>query len=157
MKAIIAGVLITFLLVATAVAGEFGPPELQGNVGQFSLGVGTWLDRSKMRLSGDHLGDRSRQYYLQSDYTFHKDWEIYGRPGSADQRLYSHDLEQRFTDGGEVFGTLGFKGVFFREGNFALGPFVEGSMYGEHNGRLPEPVGCERRSLGAVQDTGGEP
>jgi hypothetical protein len=133
MKGIIAVVLITLIFVATASAGEFGPPEPLGNVGQFSLGVGTWLDRSKMS-DGDRLGDRSRQYYVQGDYTFLKDWEVYGRLGSADQRLYSHDLQQRFTDGGEVFGTIGFKGVFFRQGNFALGPFIEGSMYGDHNG-----------------------
>jgi hypothetical protein len=134
MKGIIAGVLITFVFVAAASAGEFGPPEPLGNVGQFSLGVGTWLDRSKMSLDGDRLGDRSSQYYLQGDYTFLKDWEAYGRLGSADQRLYSHDLQQRFTDGGDVFGTVGFKGVFFRQGNFALGPFIEGSMYGDHSG-----------------------
>ncbi|MGD0663018.1 MAG: hypothetical protein ABSD38_33640 [Syntrophorhabdales bacterium] len=134
MKGIIVSVLITFVFVATAFAGEFGPPEPLGNVGQFTLGTGVWEDRSKMSLDGDHLGDRSSQYYLQGDYTFLKDWEVYGRLGSADQRLYSHDLQQRFTDGGDVFGTIGFKGVFFRQGNFALGTFVEGSLYGDHNG-----------------------
>ena len=134
MKGIIVGVLVSFVFVAAASAGEFGAPEPLGNAGQFSLGVGTWLDRSRMSLDGDRLGDRSAQYYLQGDYTFIKDWEVYGRVGSADQRLYSHDLQERFTDGGEAFGTLGFKGVFFRQGNFAVGPFIEGSLYGDHSG-----------------------
>ncbi len=134
MKGIILGVLMVFVFAGAAFAGEFGPPEPLGNVGQFSLGAGAWLDRSRMSLDGDRLGDRSAQYYLQGDYTFVKDWEVYGRLGSADQRLYSHDLQQRFIDGGEAFGTLGFKGVFFRQGNFALGPFIEGSMYGDHSG-----------------------
>jgi len=134
MKSIISGILMVFVLVATAMAGEFGPPEPLAGVGQFSLGVGAWADRSRMSLDGDHLGDRSAQYYLQGDYTFIKDWEVYGRMGSADQTLYSHDLQERFTDGGEIFGTLGLKGVFFRQGNFALGPFIEGSLYGDHSG-----------------------
>ena len=134
MKGVMLGILMVFVLVAAASAGEFGPPEPLGNAGQFSLGVGTWFDRSRLSLDGDSLGDRSAQYYLQGDYTFLKDWEVYGRVGSADQRLYSHDLDQRFTDGGEVFGSLGFKGVFFRQGDFAVGPFIEGSMYGNHSG-----------------------
>jgi len=134
MKGFILGVVMVFVLVAAASAGEYGPPEPLGNAGEFSLGVGTWLDRSRMNLDGDRLGDRSAQYYLQGDYTFIKDWEVYGRVGSANQRLYSHDMQERFTDGGEAFGTLGFKGVFFREGNFAVGPFIEGSMYGDHSG-----------------------
>ena len=36
--------------------------------------------------------------------------------------------------GGQIFGTLGFKGVLLKQGNFALGPFIEGSMYGDHDG-----------------------
>lgn len=134
MKGIIFGILTIFVLAALATAAEFGPPEPLGGAGQFSLGLGAWVDRSGLSLDGDHLGDRSHQYYLQGDYSFLKDWEVYGRLGSADQTLFSHDLQQRFTDGGQVFGSLGFKGVFLREGNFALGPFIEGSMYGDHPG-----------------------
>lgn len=129
MKGIVVCVSVVFLFVAAASAGEFGPPEPQGDVGQFSLGAGVWLDRSEMTLDGDHLRDRSAQYYLQGDYTFLKDWEVYGRVGSADQSIYSQDLEERFTAVGRGFGTLGFKGVLFRQGNFAFGPFAEGTRY----------------------------
>ena len=129
MKGIIAGVLTIFVLCATASAGEFGPPEPQGSAGQFSLGVGAWLDRSEMSLDGDRLTDRSAQYYLQGDYAFLEDWDVYGRIGSADQSIDSRDLGERFSGGGQGFGTLGFKGVLFRQGGFAFGPFVEGTRY----------------------------
>ena len=120
---------MVFFFVTAASAGEFGPPEPQGEVGQFSLGAGVWLDRSEMGLDGDRLRDSSTQYYVQGDYTFFKDWEVYGRVGTANQSVYSRDLGESFTGGGRGFGTLGFKGVFFRQGSFALGPFVEGTRY----------------------------
>src|SRR5208337_573081 len=134
MKRMRGAVLVTVVMVmaGTAWAGEFGPPEPLGNVGTFSLGTGYWLDHSRMKLGDDRLGTRSNQYFLQGDYTFLKDWEVYARLGSADMIVHSHDTDQRFSDSGEAYGTLGFKGVLYRYKNFAVGPFLEGSWYGDH-------------------------
>jgi len=129
LRGIVGCVLMVLFFVTAAWAGEFGPPEPQGEAGQFSLGAGVWLDRSEMRLDGDRLKDTSTQYYVQGDWALIKDWEVYGRLGTANQSIYSHDLRESFFGGGRGFGTLGFKGVLFRQGNFALGPFVEGTRY----------------------------
>jgi hypothetical protein len=131
MKGIIAFVLMTLFIVSAASAGQFGPPEPMADTGKFSLGLGYWLDRTKMKLEGDHtLRERSNQYYLQGNYTFLKDWEVYGRLGAADLDLYRH---RDHSDGAEPYGTLGFKGVMYRYKNFAIGPFVDGSWYADHD------------------------
>ena len=134
MKGIVAVVVfVTIMIAATGWAGQFGPPEPMADPGKFSLGVGYWLDRSKMRLQGDYgLGTRSNQYYLQGSYSFLKDWEVYGRLGEADLRMYSSDTKQHFSDGVAPYGTLGFKGVVYRYKNFAIGPFLEESWYAGH-------------------------
>jgi hypothetical protein len=132
MKRVMGVVLATMVIAGTAWAGEFGPAEPLGGVGTFSLGTGYWLDHSPMKLSDDRLGTRSDQYFLQGDYTFLKDWEVYGRIGSADMIVHSLDTQQHFSDSGEAYGTLGLKGVLYRYNNFAVGPFIEGSWYGDH-------------------------
>jgi len=134
MKSIIGVILVALLFVGTAFAGEFGPPEPLADPGKVSLGIGYWLDRTKMKQDADHLGTRSNQYYLQGTYTLLKDWEIYGRLGGADMVVHSHDTDQHFSDSANVYGTLGFKGVVYRYGNFAIGPFIEGSWYGNYKG-----------------------
>ena len=132
MKSIIATVLAVLFIVSAVSAGQFGPPEPMADIGKFSLGLGHWLDRTKMKQDDDRLGTRSNQYYLQGNYTFLKDWEVYGRLGGANMIVHSHDTQQRFSDSAEVYGTLGFKGVLYRYKNFAVGPFIEGSWYGDH-------------------------
>lgn len=134
MKSILGVIFVTLLFVGTAFAGEFGPPEPLADPGQFSFGAGYWLDRTKMEQGDDHLGTRSNEYYLQGTYTFLKDWEVYGRLGGADMRVYSHDTGQHFSDSANIYGTLGFKGVVYRSGNFAFGPFIDGSLYGNYAG-----------------------
>ncbi len=101
MKTHIGMILVTLLIAGTASAGQFGPPEPLADTGKVALGLGYWLDRSDMELSDRHLESRSNQYYVQGNYTFLKDWEVYGRLGGADEKSYSHDNEQRFSDSAE--------------------------------------------------------
>ncbi len=133
MKNFIGAVLLTLIIGTTVWAGEFGPPEPQADVGKFSLGLGYWTDRTPMK-DDDSLSLRSHQYYLQGDYSFLKDWEVYGRVGGADERIYDRDLSEHFTGDTQAYGTLGLKGVMYRNGNFAVGPFLEGSWYGNDPG-----------------------
>jgi hypothetical protein len=134
MKSLIWAIVGTLLIVGTASAGPFGPPEPLNDTGKFSLGLGYWFDKSKMELSDDHLSSKSNQYYVLGNYTFLKDWEVYGKLGGADEKMHSSDTWQRFSDGAEIFGTLGFKNMFYGNGNFGVGAFVEGSWYGDHRG-----------------------
>jgi len=134
MRSLTLVVLAILLLAGTASAGVFGPPEPLADPGKVSLDAGYFLDRTRMKQDDDRLGTRSNQYYLQGNYTFLKDWEVYGRIGGTDEVVHSRDTQQRIGDGANVFGSLGFKGVAYRSGNFAIGPFVEGSMYGDQGG-----------------------
>ena len=132
MKSFIGGLIVVLLIVSAASAGVFGPPEPLSDQGKVSVDMGYWLDRTGMKQDDDRLGTRSNQYYVQGNYTFLKDWEVYGRLGAADMTVHDRDTEQHFGAGPSAFGTLGFKGVLYRNGNFAFGPFVEGSLYGDH-------------------------
>jgi len=132
LKSFIGGLIVVLLIVSAASAGVFGPPEPLSDQGKFSLDMGYWLDRTGMKQDDDHLGTKSNQYYVQGNYTFLKDWEVYGGLGAADMIVHDHDTGQHFGAGPAAFGTLGFKGVLYRNGNFAFGPFVEGSLYGDH-------------------------
>jgi len=136
MKSIIGAILAVMIIVSAASAGEFGPPEPTAAPGKFSLGVGYWFDQSNMKLDSNHLlgtmTSKSNQYYLQGTYTFLKNWEVYGRFGAADQKL---DTDTRnYSDSAEPYGTLGFKGLAYQYKNFGIGPFVQGSWYGDHTG-----------------------
>jgi hypothetical protein len=131
MKSIIGIVLATLFIVSVASAGQFGPPEPMSDPGKFSLGLGYWLDQSKMKQEGDGtLRERSNQYYLQGNYTLLKDWEVYARLGAADLSLKNH---REHSGDPEAYGTVGFKGVLYRYKNFAIGPFVDGSWYADHD------------------------
>ncbi len=127
----ILAVLAVPLLLGTAFAGQFGPPEPQSDPGKFSLGLGYWWDGSKMKYDDRSVGVRSNQYYLQGNYSFSKDWEVYGRTGAADLTTSYHD-HHRSTSDPDIFGTVGLKGVVYRYRNFSVGPFIEGSWYGDH-------------------------
>ncbi|HVN22864.1 MAG TPA: hypothetical protein VMT71_02755, partial [Syntrophorhabdales bacterium] len=136
MKSIIGAILAVMIIVSAASAGEFGPPEPTAAPGKFSLGVGYWFDQPNMKLDSNHLlgtmTSKSNQYYLQGTYTFLKNWEVYGRFGAADQKL---DTDTRnYSDSAEPYGTLGFKGLAYQYKNFGIGPFVQGSWYGDHTG-----------------------
>ncbi len=135
MRNVLAVFLITVLFAGTAsAAGMFGPPEPLADPGKFSLDAGYMLDKTKMKQGDDRIGTRSNEYYLQGNYSFLKDWEVYGRLGGADMVAHSYDTQQRFGASPNIFGSLGFKGVAYRNGNFAFGPFAEGTMYGNYSG-----------------------
>ena len=131
MKSSIGVIFAVLFIVSVASAGQFGPAEPMADPGRFSLGIGRWLDRSQMTIGNDTQTWKSSQAYVQGNYTFLKDWETYGRLGGASLRI-DNDSGTDFRDRAQVFGTLGFKGVAYRYKNFAIGPFVEGSMYGDH-------------------------
>ena len=121
-------------MAGTASEAVFGPPEPLADQGKASLDAGYALDRTRLQEDGDRLGTRSNQYYLQGNYTFIKDWGVYGRLGASDMVIHSHETDQRFGDGAAAFGSLGVKGIVYRSGNFAVGPFIEGSLYGDRSG-----------------------
>jgi len=130
MKTSIGIAFVVLLIASVASAGQFGPPEPTADTGKFSVGMGYWLDRSEMRVDHDTLTAKSRQLYLQGDYTFIKDWEAYGRLGGASLKLDNDGAD--FRDRMRGYGTLGLKGVAYRYQNFAVGPFVESSLYRDH-------------------------
>ena len=136
MKSFIGSILAVIVIVSVASAGEFGPPEPTAAPGKFSVGAGYWFDQSSVKLDSNHLlgtmTSKSNQYYLQGTYTFLKDWEVYGRFGGADQKIDSD--ARNFSDSAEPYGTLGFKGLAYQYKNFGIGPFVQGSWYGDHTG-----------------------
>ncbi len=89
-------VIAIFVLTASAQAGNFGPPEPEAQAGNVSLGVGYFYSSDSLKPSDDSFVDQpnfwqkttfvQNQAYLQANYGFFKDWEVYGRLGGADLR-----------------------------------------------------------------------
>jgi hypothetical protein len=136
MRVLIGTILATALMAGTAAAAVFGPPEPLADAGKASVDAGYAFDRTRLKQDGDRLGTRSNQFYLQGDYTFIRDWGVYGRVGGSDMVVRDRDTHQRFGDGAAVFGSLGLKGLAYRGGKFGVGPFVEGSLYGDRSGMM---------------------
>jgi hypothetical protein len=135
--------LIIVLLTATAQAGQFGPPEPEAQAGKVSFGLGYFYSAETLKPSNDTYIDQpnfwqkstfvQNQAYIQGNYGFMKDWEIYGRLGGADLRsdeiFYYTNSKEDFRDNIQPFGTLGIRGVLYRSGIFAVGPFVQASYF----------------------------
>ena len=140
MKLLFAITLSIALLSASAFvvhAGQYGPADVTANAGQFSLGVGYFFSEQKFDTLTFDFGNvsvdvanpvlRSNQVYLEVDYGFAKNWEVYGRIGGADAKI----LNTNFNDTPSLFGTAGVRGVFFRQSGWTIGCFAQFNYYSD--------------------------
>jgi hypothetical protein len=135
--------LLSIALVLFAIgissAGQFGPAEPAAKEGGASIGIGYFNSESKMKSSdtGD-LIFKSNQVFLQGSYSFIKNWEAYGRIGGADMK----EKESGLKDGTKVFGSLGLRGLFYDDGLFSFGPFIQGNMYSTYTDTVTSSGGA---------------
>lgn len=124
--------LITLVLFATSIssAGQFGPAEPTAKEGKTSIGIGYFYSETKMKSADiEGLIFKSNQVYLQGSYSFVKNWEVYGRIGGADMK----EKESGLKDDVKTFGSLGVRGLFYDNGLFAFGPFIQGTLYSNYS------------------------
>jgi len=136
---VVAMFLVFFVAVATAHAGQFGPPEPTAKDGRLALGVGYFYSESKWSTSARNFTDvvaKQNQAYLQASYGFLKNFEGYARLGGANVKLsdaFTFNSPQDFNDSFKPFGTVGVKGVFNITSRLGIGPFVQGTLFSDYS------------------------
>jgi hypothetical protein len=143
-KAIVLVSVVVFgcLLLGIAQAGEFGATAPYTKQGQFSMALGySYLD-SKLKFDSSSVNGKSEQkfsqnqFYLEGGYGFVKDWEMFLRVGAADldaEGLFDlpGTATEDFSGSYKFFGTLGFRGEFYKTPSFGIGAFLQGSYFSD--------------------------
>jgi hypothetical protein len=137
MWVLILSLILCMSISSIAFAGDFGPIEPNAKPGTFSVGVGYFYHTSKWEPDkSEHFTDTKvlqNQVYLQLSYCVVKNLEFYLRGGGADFK--ANDFKANNTDisdfrkGMKPFGTAGIKAIVYDYEGFAIGPFVQGSLF----------------------------
>lgn len=130
------------LFLGTAQAGEFGASAPYTKEGQFSMALGYSYTDSKVKIDDTSVaGDSDQtftqnQFYLEGGYGIAKDWEMFLRLGAADLKAKGAFVDsslpggtEDFSSGYKFFGTLGFRGEFYKTPSFGIGAFLQGSYF----------------------------
>ena len=141
MKRLFAVAAVVVLLAASVgmlYAGQFGPAEPTAAAGKLSVGVGYFYSEEQFKSGSFNLGGvrvgfdefklRSNQAYAQLSYGFTKDFETYVRVGAADAKI----KDEGWGDTSKIYGTAGFRGVFYRQDWFSIGGFLQFSVYSDY-------------------------
>jgi hypothetical protein len=141
MKTLFAVATVVVLLAASVgvlYAGQFGPVEPTAAPGKVSLGVGYFyseqqfksgsFDLGGVRVGFDQFKLRSNQVYGQLSYGFTKNFETYIRVGAADAKL----KDEGWGDSSKIYGTAGFRGVFYGQDWFSIGAFLQFNLYSDY-------------------------
>lgn len=121
--------------VATA-GGLFGSPQtISKEAGGLNTAVGYRYHEDTFKGDTEHV-IRQNQIYSQAAYGSSDRWEIYGRIGMSDLKIFdaftSTDVstttyKDHFEENWKFFGTLGAKGFYPFNNIFGIGAFIQGS------------------------------
>ncbi len=125
--------LIVFLVCGSAFAGYFGAPQPTANENGFALGIGYFYSQNKWEPKDNTTGKDFKmirnEVFVQASGAS-KFVEGYLRIGGADFKLEeAKGPGDDFKDGSKLFGTVGAKAAFPITKYFAIGPFIQGSLY----------------------------
>ncbi|MEN6469189.1 MAG: hypothetical protein ABFD45_09605 [Smithella sp.] len=123
--------------VATA-GGLFGPPQtISKEAGGLNTAIAYRYHEDTFKGDTEHV-IRQNQIYSQVAYGASNRWEIYGRIGIADLKIFdaftSTDVltttsKDHFEENWKFFGTLGAKGFYPLNNIFGVGAFMQGSYH----------------------------
>jgi hypothetical protein len=131
--------LIIFAFAASAkAAGLFGPPQtVSKEAGGLNTSIGYYYHEDTFKNDNDHV-IRQNQIYTQVAYGAKNMWEVYGRLGVSDLKIFDafsssdsstttnkNNLEENW----KFFGTLGSKGFFPINKYFGVGAFIQGTYH----------------------------
>ena len=132
-------VLIIFVFNTSAKAGGlFGPPQtVSREAGGLNTAIGYFYHEDTFKNDTDRL-IRQNSIYSQVAYGAKNMWEIYGRIGVSDLKIFdvfsstddsttTNKLD--FEDNWKFFGTLGAKGFYPISKIFGIGAFVQGTYH----------------------------
>ncbi|PKN19346.1 MAG: hypothetical protein CVU71_07500 [Deltaproteobacteria bacterium HGW-Deltaproteobacteria-6] len=135
--AISALLILTVNPVAMA-GGLFGPPQtISKEAGGLNTAVGYRYHEDTFKGDTEHVV-RQNQIYSQAAYGSADRWEIYGRIGLSDLKMFdaftstdasTATYKNNFEENWKLFGTLGAKGFYPFNGIFGIGAFIQGSYH----------------------------
>lgn len=134
--AITAVLIILFISPAALAGGMFGPPQtVSRKAGGVNTAIGYRYAEDTFKNDRDYVV-RQNQIYSQAAYGASDRWEIYGRIGISDLKIFdafssTHVLttssKDHFEENWKFFGTLGAKGFYPINSIFGVGAFIQGS------------------------------
>jgi hypothetical protein len=120
-----------------ATAGLFGPPQtVSKEAGGLNTAVGYVYHEDTYKSDADHVTFRQNQVYSQVAYGANNIWEIYGRIGITDLKIFdafssnnvlTTSSRNDFEENWKFFGTLGAKGFYPVNKVFGIGAFIQGT------------------------------
>jgi hypothetical protein len=138
-KLILLSLSALWLLAAHSTAfagGMFGPPQTVSRLeGGLNTAIGCRYAEDIFKTSADHV-IRQNQFYSQASYGALGIWEVYGRIGVTDLKIFdafsSGDIltttsKTHFAENWKFFGTLGAKAFYPINSIFGVGAFLQGS------------------------------
>ncbi len=142
MKRLIAVAILTgIILMAGGIAcaaGPFGPPQpMTKETGGLRTAVGVWFQEDQFKNGTEHVF-RQNQVYSEAAYGARNTWEVYGRIGISDLKIFDAFASQQpattsskndFEENWKFFGTLGAKGFYPFNSTFGIGAFVQGTYF----------------------------
>ena len=116
--------------------GLFGPPQtVSREAGGLNTAIGYRYHEDTFKNHTEYVV-RQNQIYSQAAYGVGNRWEIYGRIGVSDLKIYDAfrstsaltvTSENHFDENWKFFGTLGAKGFYPLNSIFGVGAFFQGN------------------------------
>jgi len=134
----LAALLIFTLNGEAAASGLFGPLQsVSRESGGLNTAIGYAYNEDKYKNGQEYI-IRQNQIYSQVAYGSHNSWEIYGRLGVADLKIFdafqptigsTTTSKNDFVENWKFFGTMGAKGFLPVNKTFGFGAFLQGNYY----------------------------
>ena len=130
-------IILAFNTLALA-SGLFGPPQtVSKEAGGLNTTIGYFYHEDTFKNDTDHL-IRQNSIYSQVGYGANNMWEIYGRIGVSDLKIFdcfnptdalTTTTKLDFEENWKFFGTLGAKGFYPVNKIFGIGAFIQGTYH----------------------------
>jgi hypothetical protein len=134
-------VLIISMSETALAAGLFGPPQtVSREAGGLNTAIGYAYHEDNYKNGTEYIF-RQNQIYTQVAYGGHNIWEIYGRVGISDLKIFNafsstvsttSTTKNDFEENWKFFGTLGAKGFLPINKIFGIGAFIQGTYYSNY-------------------------
>ena len=134
----LAALLILTVNGTSVAAGLFGPPQtVSREAGGLNTAIGYSYHEDKYKNGSEYI-IRQNQVYSQVAYGGHNIWEIYGRLGVTDLKIFDAFCSTNastitsnndFTENWKFFGSLGAKGFLPINKILGIGAFIQGTYY----------------------------
>lgn len=138
-KFVLLALSVVWLLAGQATAfagGMFGPPQTVSRTdGGLNTAIGYRYAQDTFKTSTDHV-IRQNQIYSQASWGASGIWEVYGRIGLSDLKIFdaysagnvlTPTSKNDFMENWKFFGTLGAKAFYPVNDIFGVGAFVQGN------------------------------